>query len=154
MASLTIRAAKQRSRALSLYRQIRRHGKEWDGPDMEITKRDKERAYIKNELQRLYRRNIDIIDPEVIDAKLFEAETRMELAMHYKIPYPRSCYVTGVTADTLANKHLTSFCDAAYMHSYYHDENEGKSMPKGFVKKTVRSQEKTRGREAADEGMF
>lgn len=45
-----------------------------------------ESQYITNEAQDLFRKNRFLKDPAEIDAKIFEAESRMELAFHYRIP--------------------------------------------------------------------
>jgi hypothetical protein len=71
-----------RSHVLSLYRQILRISKTWEGPESE-------RKYIREEAQRLFRRNMRIKNPEIIDKKIQEAEARIALALHYKNPYPR-----------------------------------------------------------------
>ena len=52
-----------------------------------------EREYIVKETQSLFHKNKDLTDPEKIDAKLFEAESRLELGLHYKIPFPRLFHV-------------------------------------------------------------
>ncbi|KAK9814341.1 hypothetical protein WJX72_004145 [[Myrmecia] bisecta] len=70
------------ARALSLYRQILRVGRTWSGPSSE-------RAYIWDEAQRLFRQNQHLTDAEAIEHKLDEAESRLEYAVHYHIPYPR-----------------------------------------------------------------
>lgn len=57
------------------------------------------KRYIRSETVTLFRRNRHETDAETIDAKLFEAESRLELGVHYQIPYPRHYYKsTGETA--------------------------------------------------------
>jgi hypothetical protein len=66
----------------------------------------------------------DLRDPELIDAKIFEAETRLELALHYRIPYPRLGHVRhsrNSAADELTDQDLVPL---AYMHSTYHKSDE------------------------------
>lgn len=78
----------------------------------------KERNYIVSEARRLFKKNKDITDPEIIKAKIFEAEARYGLAMHYNIPYPRLYNVVhGAHGNRTAGIDLT--CLPAYMHSYY-----------------------------------
>eukprot|EP01080_Neovahlkampfia_damariscottae_P005722 gene5722-9542_t len=72
-----------RVQALNWYRKIFRAGKEWKG-------KPEDREYIFGEARKLFRQNMNIKDKESIERKLFEAETRYELAIHYKIPQPRS----------------------------------------------------------------
>jgi hypothetical protein len=67
--------------ALSLYRRILRAGRAW--PEAS------EREYIRNEAHALFAANRALRDPEEVKKKLFEGESRLALAIHYKIPYPR-----------------------------------------------------------------
>ena len=71
-----------RSQAISLYRRILRAGTTWEGPLQE-------REYIREEARSLFRRNMALQDPRQIQEKVFEAESRLELALHYHNPYPR-----------------------------------------------------------------
>lgn len=82
----------RRAKALSLYRAILRTARTWEGGAAE-------QAYIREEAGALFRKNRGATDPETIDAKLFEASSRLELGVHYQIPYPRHYYmVQGSTA--------------------------------------------------------
>jgi len=69
------------TKALSLYRQIIRVGKGWSVPE--------ESKYIIEEARTLFHQNKNIKDEQIIQNKLFEAQSRLELGVHYKIPYPR-----------------------------------------------------------------
>lgn len=44
---------------------------------------------LKSHHTRLFRKNALLEDPTEIDERIEEAETRIEIALHYKIPYPR-----------------------------------------------------------------
>jgi hypothetical protein len=77
--SVFLQTSKQFSK---IKHKIFRAGKEWTGK-----KEDKQ--YIFNEARTLFRKNMEITDKEQIERKLFEAETRLALAVHYKIPQPR-----------------------------------------------------------------
>ncbi|GMH33316.1 hypothetical protein BSKO_01150 [Bryopsis sp. KO-2023] len=70
------------ARVLSLYRTILRTGRTWSGPQSE-------KDYIREEAQRLFRSNKHLVSVEEIEKKIFEASSRLELGVHYKIPYPR-----------------------------------------------------------------
>ncbi|XP_060079628.1 LYR motif-containing protein 1-like [Ylistrum balloti] len=48
-----------------------------------------EKKYILNEAKQLFRKNRNISDEETIRNHIKEAETRIEMAIHYKTPYPR-----------------------------------------------------------------
>jgi hypothetical protein len=76
----------QRAQVLTLYRHILRIGKKWEGPESE-------KKYIREEAQQLFRQNKNITNPEIIEKKIREAETRIALALHYKIPYPRLYFI-------------------------------------------------------------
>jgi len=104
----------QRAQVLALYRQILRISKKWDGPESE-------KKYIREEAQRLFRRNMNIKNPEIISKKILEAETRIALALHYKIPYPRPYYITKVSYEGYKENPLR-YVDPVYMHSYYHHD--------------------------------
>ena len=70
----------QRAKVLSLYRTILR-GARKEFPN--------DRQYIEEEARMLFRRNRDLSKEDEIKEKIFEAESRIELAQHYKIPYSR-----------------------------------------------------------------
>ena len=103
-----------RIRALRLYRQIIRTGKQWKVPT--------EQEYILNETRTLFRKNKSLTSQKEIDEKIFEGQSRLELGLHYQIPYPRLYNApAGATPDHLKegmaskNKSYTS----AYMDSLY-----------------------------------
>jgi hypothetical protein len=50
------------AKALSLYRQILRHSKTWNGPEHE-------KEYIVTEARKLFHKNRDETDSQIIDAK-------------------------------------------------------------------------------------
>ena len=68
------------TRVLRLYRQLLCAGRTW--PVLE------ERAYIARETRRLFRQNRDVKDVNQIEAKIFEATSRWELAQFYRIAAP------------------------------------------------------------------
>ena len=120
-----------RSEILGLYRKILRHSQTWEARDSRKTQ--EEREYIREEAMTLFRRNRSIA-PEVVPHKLFEAETRMELALHYRIPYPRLPFVQkGVDFSSMTATHAEEFQRdhrPAYMHSYF-DGKVSDSLPSG-----------------------
>lgn len=71
-----------REKVLSIYRRIQKISRTWDGPQ-------KEKDYILAESRLLFRKNKGIQDKEKIGVKILEAESRIDLALHYKNPYPR-----------------------------------------------------------------
>ncbi|BAM83342.1 hypothetical protein, conserved [Cyanidioschyzon merolae strain 10D] len=78
----------QRSRVLSLYRTILRTAKRrfQDQPETVDS--------VCAEARQLFRRNASLRDPQDIERKLFEAESRLELALHYGIPFPRAYHLS------------------------------------------------------------
>jgi hypothetical protein len=70
-----VAAQSLRNEALILYRRLLRAANEWEGPL-------EEKEYIRTETRELFQQNKDLTDPELIREKLFEGETRMELALH------------------------------------------------------------------------
>ncbi|ETV98820.1 hypothetical protein H310_08324 [Aphanomyces invadans] len=72
-------------RALALYRRILRVARTWEGPE-------KEREYIKQEGRRAFEANRHLKRVDDIEHALEQGEQRLEVGMHYKIPYPRPMY--------------------------------------------------------------
>ena len=69
--------------------------------------------YIIDEARRLFRMNTPITDPDAIDRKIKEAEYRYELAMHYRIPWPRMFHKVECRSHD-----RTGVPYAAYLDSY------------------------------------
>jgi len=78
-----------RNQVLRIYKQILRLGKTWTASTGQKSDTLAEQKYIKLEAQSLFRKNQKISDPKVIQDCIHEAQARMELAVHYKTPYPR-----------------------------------------------------------------
>lgn len=72
-----------RSQALSWYRRCLRaaFAVPWSS--------DEDALYVLEETRRLFHQNRGIRDVERIQRKLREVEMRYEMALHYRIPYPR-----------------------------------------------------------------
>ena len=74
---------------LQLYRTILKTGLDWkqveldrSGSDPEVRKKVlQERQYIKWEAKRLFKRNKNITDLERVEKKIFEATTRLDMAV-------------------------------------------------------------------------
>ncbi|ROT69686.1 putative LYR motif-containing protein 1 [Penaeus vannamei] len=80
-----------RSQVLSLYRRVLRLARTWEAQDVRDT--ELERKYITDEAQKLFRRNQDIIGEENIRQHIVEGESRLEIGLHYKSPYPRPVHM-------------------------------------------------------------
>lgn len=100
-------APSRRLRVLGLYRAILR------AADTRFADKADERQYIYAEARTLFRRNRHLAEPKAIDAAIFEAESRLKLALHYGIPYPRAYYLSpGATGKS------RDVAKPAYMRSY------------------------------------
>ncbi|ETV73553.1 hypothetical protein H257_11680 [Aphanomyces astaci] len=73
------------SRALALYRRILRVARTWEGPE-------KERLYIKQEARRQFEGNRQLRRMDEVENAILQGEQRLEVGLHYKIPYPRPMY--------------------------------------------------------------
>jgi len=75
-----------RSHILGLYRKILQTADQWPVPD--------EQAYIREEARLRFRENMNLVDVEKIKTAVCEAESRLQIGKHYRIPYPRKYYYT------------------------------------------------------------
>lgn len=110
------------SRALRLYRSILRAGSKWSNPA--------EAREVVSEARTLFRQNRSLTDPKEVAAKVFEAESRLELALHYGIAYPRHYNLPpGTTVNAMkaaarrGKRSRVADAKPAYMDSYY--DNDG-----------------------------
>lgn len=84
-----------RRQVLSLYRHILRVGRHWEALEPAHTK--EEQQYILAEARQLFRANQHLTDPAAIREHLVEAESRLEIALHYRTPYPRPVNMPPLT---------------------------------------------------------
>ncbi|XP_014671117.1 PREDICTED: LYR motif-containing protein 1-like [Priapulus caudatus] len=82
-------ALQLRTEVLSLYKRILRTGLSWQSASGSSEDTSNERDYILNEAKTLFRKNTLIRDETTIKLYIQEAEARLGLANHYRIPYPR-----------------------------------------------------------------
>eukprot|EP00741_Cyanophora_paradoxa_P019586 tig00021133_g18907.t1 len=73
-------------RARTLYRRCIRLGRSWVGKEPDNV--DAERAFIVETTREEFRRHRSL-PPEEAEHQLNELEKQIEIALHYKIPYPR-----------------------------------------------------------------
>ncbi|XP_023239387.1 LYR motif-containing protein 1-like [Centruroides sculpturatus] len=78
-----------RQEVLKTYKQILRAGKTWRWPSGQVDQTEAQRKYIISEAKELFRRNKYVSDESAIKQHLMEARARLEMALHYKNPYPR-----------------------------------------------------------------
>eukprot|EP00069_Balaena_mysticetus_P006932 bmy_18880T0 len=56
----------------------------------------KEKQYILNEARTLFQKNKNLTDTDLIKQCIDECTARIEIGLHYQIPYPRPVSVTPV----------------------------------------------------------
>eukprot|EP00075_Anas_platyrhynchos_P001745 XP_005018570.2 LYR motif-containing protein 1 [Anas platyrhynchos] len=76
-----------RQEVLGLYRKIFRIAKKWQSASGQVEETLKEKEYIKKEAKTLFRKNKDVTDPKLIKQCIEECEARIEIGLHYNIPY-------------------------------------------------------------------
>eukprot|EP00040_Diaphanoeca_grandis_P041223 m.262649 g.262649 ORF g.262649 m.262649 type:complete len:131 (+) comp46496_c0_seq1:182-574(+) len=91
MATKAIFISPHHKTVLSLYRSVLKTASTWEATDP--SKTTEERSYAVAETRRLFRKNKEINDTADIEACIFEAKSRVEIAQHYQIPYPRMMQV-------------------------------------------------------------
>ncbi|KAL4239832.1 hypothetical protein ACF0H5_000634 [Mactra antiquata] len=91
---------------LHLYRSLIKLSYTWksalENPVIEL----EERKYIKEETRRLFRKNLQLTDEEVIRQHIQEGRTRLELALHYQNPYPRPVHLPQHVLHSTKDKRL------------------------------------------------
>ncbi|XP_038619204.1 LYR motif-containing protein 1 isoform X1 [Tachyglossus aculeatus] len=91
-----------RKEVLGLYRRIFRLARKWQSASGQVEDTVKEKQYILNEARMLFQKNKNLTDSELIKQCIDECTTRIEIGLHYNIPYPRPVSMNP------APKHLTS----------------------------------------------
>ncbi|KAG9476992.1 hypothetical protein GDO78_002400 [Eleutherodactylus coqui] len=81
--------AATRSEVLSLYRRIFQIARKWKSSSGLEEETVKERQYIVEEARKLFRKNKNVTDMETIHQCIEECHARIEIGLHYGIPYPR-----------------------------------------------------------------
>lgn len=77
-----------RRRVLSSYKLLLRLGRTWEAEDSRDT--PDERKYIIDETKTQFRKNLRIEKTGEVNELLREVEARMEMAKHYRNPFPRA----------------------------------------------------------------
>ncbi|XP_042197071.1 LYR motif-containing protein 1 [Callorhinchus milii] len=85
--------AATRWEALSLYSKIFRIARTWQSLSGLTDETMKEKQYIITEARALFRKNKDLTDLEEIKQCIKECHARIEMGLHYRIPYPRPMHL-------------------------------------------------------------
>ncbi|XP_077481440.1 LYR motif containing protein 1 [Stigmatopora argus] len=91
---------------LSLYMRVFRIARTWQSQSGVASDTLTERKYILQEARTLFRQNQQMTDPESIKKCIEECEARIEIGLHYRIPYPRAVYLPQLGLATQKGKKL------------------------------------------------
>ncbi|KAF3814220.1 hypothetical protein GH733_017836 [Mirounga leonina] len=83
-----------RQEVLGLYRRIFRLARKWQAASGQMEDTIKEKQYILNEARTLFQKNKNLTDTDLIKQHIDECTARIEIGLHYQIPYPRPVSVT------------------------------------------------------------
>ncbi|XP_068002915.1 LYR motif-containing protein 1 [Melanerpes formicivorus] len=82
-----------RQQVLGLYRKIFRIARKWQSASGQPEETIQEKEYIKKEARTLFQKNKNVTDPKLIKQCIEECEARIEIGLHYNIPYPRPIHL-------------------------------------------------------------
>uniref|UniRef100_A0A8C5QTW2 LYR motif containing 1 n=1 Tax=Leptobrachium leishanense TaxID=445787 RepID=A0A8C5QTW2_9ANUR len=86
-------SATTRQEVLGLYRKIFRIAKKWHSASGVKEETIKEKQYIVDEARTLFNKNKHVTDIETINQCIEECRARVEIGLHYGIPYPRPTHL-------------------------------------------------------------
>ncbi|XP_027383882.1 LYR motif-containing protein 1 isoform X2 [Bos indicus x Bos taurus] len=115
-----------RQEVLGLYRRIFRLAKKWQAASGQMEDTIKEKQYILNEARTLFQKNKNLTDTDLIKQCIDECTARIEIGLHYQIPYPRPIHLPPMGLTPLRGRGLRSqeklrkFSKPIYLKS--HDE--------------------------------
>ncbi|XP_058296782.1 LYR motif-containing protein 1 isoform X1 [Hylobates moloch] len=97
-----------RQEVLGLYRSIFRLARKWQATSGQMEDTIKEKQYILNEARTLFRKNKNLTDTDLIKQCIDECTARIEIGLHYKIPYPRPSLTLSPSLDGVQWRSLGS----------------------------------------------
>ncbi|XP_038396083.1 LYR motif-containing protein 1 isoform X4 [Canis lupus baileyi] len=115
-----------RQEVLGLYRRIFRLVRKWQAASGQMEDTIKEKQYILNEARTLFQKNKNLTDTDLIKQCIDECTARIEIGLHYQIPYPRPIHLPPMGLTPLRGRGLRSqeklrkFSKPVYLKS--HDE--------------------------------
>ncbi|CAH2307193.1 LYR motif-containing 1 [Pelobates cultripes] len=86
-------SATTRQEVLSLYRKIFRIAKKWQSASGLKEDTIKEKQYIIDEARSLFNKNKHITATDTVNQCIEECRARIEIGLHYGIPYPRPTHL-------------------------------------------------------------
>ncbi|XP_075686357.1 LYR motif-containing protein 1 [Rhinoderma darwinii] len=81
------------TKVLGLYRKIFRIARKWKSCSGLEEETKKERQYIVEEARKLFQKNKNVTHVETIHQCIDECNARIEIGLHYGIPYPRPTHL-------------------------------------------------------------
>ncbi|KAG8558089.1 hypothetical protein GDO81_016853 [Engystomops pustulosus] len=85
--------AATRPEVLGLYRKIFRLARRWKSSLGLEEETKKEKQYIVEEARKLFHKNKNVTHPDTIRQCIEEAHARIDIGLHYGIPYPRPTHL-------------------------------------------------------------
>ncbi|XP_053327465.1 LYR motif-containing protein 1 isoform X2 [Spea bombifrons] len=85
--------AATRKEVLNLYRNIFKIAKKWQSASGLKEDTTKEKQYIIGEARTLFNKNKNVTNVETINQCIEECRARVEIGLHYRIPYPRPTHL-------------------------------------------------------------
>ncbi|XP_072506544.1 LYR motif-containing protein 1-like [Notamacropus eugenii] len=95
-----------RQQVLSLYCRISRLSRRWHAASEQMEDTIRENQYIINEARMLFQKNKNLTDSELIKQCIDECTARIEIGLHYQIPYPRPIHLSPVAFTALQSRGL------------------------------------------------
>ncbi|XP_048187868.1 LYR motif-containing protein 1 isoform X3 [Perognathus longimembris pacificus] len=115
-----------RQEVLGLYRKIFRLARKWQAASGQMEDTIKEKQYILSEARTLFQKNKNLTDINLIKQCMDECTARIEIGLHYHIPYPRPIHLPPMSLTPLQGRgfrtqeKLRKFSKPVYLKS--HDE--------------------------------
>ncbi|MEJ1273901.1 LYR motif-containing protein 1 isoform X1 [Cricetulus griseus] len=95
-----------RQEVLSLYRSIFKLARKWQAASGQMEDTIKEKQYIINEARTLFQKNKNLTDSDLIKQCIDECTARIEIGLHYQIPYPRPIHLPPMGLTPLRGRRL------------------------------------------------
>lgn len=93
---------------LRLYRRIFRLARRWQAASGQAEDTAREKQYILQEARTLFQKNKNLTDTEQIKQCIDECTARIEIGLHYQIPYPRPIHLPPMSLTSLRGRGLRS----------------------------------------------